>query len=886
LERLGKYHQRPLTLVTAPAGYGKSSLISNWLEGCDCPSAWVALDKNDNNMFLFVSYFLSTLQSIFPDAGRKILAMVNSSSPPPVSALSGSLLNALARIEQPFILVLDDYHHIQDKSVHDLLIQLLAHPPQSLHLVMIGRRDPPFPISAMRARAQVTEIRVRDLRFSVAETELFFNKTLGVQIDAAAAAVLEKKTEGWVTGLRLAALSMRQRTDIDPKLLEPHVDAQYVMEYLFTEVFSSQPPEISRYLLGSAILDRFCGPLCEAVCEPGAEPFTCEISGWEFIEWLKKENLFVIPLDPEKRWLRYHHLFRKLLFNQLKRQYSAEDIKALHCQASAWFADNGLIEEALQQALTAGDIPAAIKLVSQNGYQLMNDQQWPRLSRWLDLLPRDQVEQNPEVLLLEAWLHHIRHDVSNQMKCLERIEAIVASCPPDTSPDTLIGAKHIQGQLDALRGMKHYLTADGELALCHLQRACKNIPLHFKRARVFAHISQLGAYQMMDKLADGLATYQEEMRNFTSNDQSYQSTYLTNLCIIYWMDADLIAMRQTAESALNVAGHHQLPDTVPYVAYFQGIFHYHRNELIIAEEKLTEVVEVHRFTSPMNYAHSAFALALTSQARHKTAKAREISEAVITHAIETNNADMLMVAEAFRAELSLRQGRIAEANKMLGRLDDFKLRPIYRFYFPQLTLIRILLARGTMNSRRRAADLLDQSLAFFKSIHNKRFQIDLLALQALLHDSQNNGPAALKALAEALAIAEPSRFIRLFVDLGPRMADLLKQLIKKNVAVEYGKRILDAFKEDDLSAIKTDPDHPTTQLPPLSSQPQSEPLTNRELEVLELLVQRFQNKEIAEKLFISPETVKKHLHNIYGKLNVGSRRQAVDKARMLGILKR
>jgi LuxR family maltose regulon positive regulatory protein len=410
LERLEKYRQRPLTLVTAPAGYGKSVLISNWLEGCDCPSAWVSLDKNDNDLSLFLSYFLSAIQSIFPDAGRKTLALVNAPSLPSMSAVAGSFLNELELIEQPFIVVLDDYQHIHNESLNDLLIRLLSHPPQSMHLVMIGRRDPALPIFALRAKGQVTEIRTQELRFTKSETAEYLEQFAGLQIDPSTASALEEKTEGWVTGLRLAALSMRHRGNLDPSLLEPAVDAQYVMEYLFNEVFSQQPPEFSQYLLGTAILDRFCGPLCEAVCAPGAEPFTCEMSGWEFVAWLKRENLFLISLDAENRWVRYHHLFRKLLVNQLNRRCSAEEIKALHAQASAWFFENDLIEEALQHALAAGDAETAGSLVVRAGHQMMNNEQWPRLERCLHMLPRGHVKRDPALLVLEGWLHHVRQN--------------------------------------------------------------------------------------------------------------------------------------------------------------------------------------------------------------------------------------------------------------------------------------------------------------------------------------------------------------------------------------------------------------------------------------------------------------------------------------------
>jgi len=430
LEQLDLHRHKPLTLVSAPAGYGKSVLVSCWLASCDIPSAWLSLDKNDSNLRLFISYFIAAVETLFPGACRNTQGMLKAADLPPIRALASSLLNELYRIEQAFILVLDDFHLIKETAVHHLLANLLKHPSQSLHLVIVGRKDPPLPISTLRAKSVVAEIRTRNLCFTLAETTTFLNQLLGFQIDAATAIALEKKTEGWVIGLRLAVIFMQHRGDIDPKLLEAQVGAQYVMEYLFNEVFSQLPPEICQYLLDSAILDRFCGPLCEAVGASG------EIGGWEFIARLKKENLFLVPLDPENRWFRFHHLFQKLLSNQLRRHRSAEEIKTLHAQASAWFAENGLIEEALKHALAAADVKTAGSLVARFGHDLMNGQQWPCLERWLDMLPRERVEQDPQLLLFETWLMHVRHsgiNILNMQTRLDKIEALLRNGPQKAS---------------------------------------------------------------------------------------------------------------------------------------------------------------------------------------------------------------------------------------------------------------------------------------------------------------------------------------------------------------------------------------------------------------------------------------------------------------------
>ena len=881
LERLDQRRHRPLTLVSAPAGYGKSSLISCWLKACDIRSAWVSLDENDDDLRMFATYFVAAVQSLFPGACRNTQTLLNAVDLPPLRTLCTSLLNELDRIEQPFILVLDDYYLISESAVHNLISAILNHPPQSLHLVIIGRKDPPLPVTKMRAQSQLTEIRIKDLRFTVAETESFLKQALGIKIKTSMAAALEEKTEGWVTGMRLATLSMHGRRDLDPRLLEPHVDAQYVMEYLFTEVFSHQPPEISRYLLGTAVLDRFCGPLCEAVCAPGAEPFTCEISGWEFIAWLKKENIFLIPLDPEKRWFRYHHLFKKLLVNQLNRRCSPEEIKALHAQASDWFAENDLLEEALWHAQASGDTETASSLVARFSHQLINGQQWVRLERCLSQLSRDQIEQDPALLTLEGWIHICRHNYSGLAACVERIKNLNATFPPDT----FVNVKYVSGHCDVLKGALHYYAAEGNSAVACCRRALKHIPPHHKRGQLLAHTGQILAYQMVGDFETGLSIYKRVMERHVNRDNNYHAMYLSKLGLTYWMEADLNALQQTAESILELAQNSPKSPISPYYnLYFMGIIHYHRNELQYAEEKLAKVVNAHYAASPINFAHSAFALALTYQAQEKSDQARKISKSVVIDSIETNNNDMLQVAGAFEAELALRQGRLAEASRWLEKYQAKPFRPTFRFYMPQFTAVKIFLAQATNDSRRRAADLLDQLHDFLVSTHNNRFRIDALALQALLQDARGEESIALEKLTAALNLAEPGGFIRLFVDLGPQLAELLKQLIKQNVAVGYIKHILDAFKEDEHRAMQAESNHITVQSPPSGAQPLVEPLTNREQEILELLGQRMQNKEIGANLFISPKTVKKHLDNIYGKLNVSSRYQAVEKAETLGIL--
>lgn len=873
IAQLDNYRGKALTLVSAAAGYGKSSLISSWLETYENPGAWLSLSENDSDLRAFTSYFIAAVHKHFPEACQKTQALLKNIELPPLEDLGTSLLNELDQIKQPFFLVLDDYYLIREIAVHKLIAQILKHPPQFFHLVIVGRRDPPLPIASLRAQSKLIEIRNEDLCFSEAETETLLNRLLGIQIEASTVAAVSKKTEGWVTGLRLAALSMQHQPDIDPKLLEPHVDAHFVMEYLFTEVFSHQRLDITRYLLGTAVLDRFCGPLCEAVCVPDAETFACEMSGWEFIKWLGEENLFLISLDPEKQWYRYHHLFKKLLVNQLNRRYSKKEIKAIHAQAGAWLAENVIIEEAVRHYLAADDIPAAIQLVARYGHGLMNNQQWPDLERLIGMLPSHHVEQDPELLIFKAWHNHVQTsgcDLQTKIAINKKIEPLINNL----LEKALARETQIKGHFEALRGLEFYLAADGETALKYFQSACDKIPMHHKRARVSAYLFLAAAYQMTGDLETGLSIYTEEIQKSIDQGSDYYAPYIEKLCYLYWMNADLVGIRQTTERSLKIAMKLGLPESVAYSLYFLGKTSYQQNKLKIAEEWLTQLVNDYYFLNVVMAAHGTVTLAMVHMARGEFDQAEQYCKKALNYAIDTNNQEAIRIIRAFEAEYALRRGQIAKASQWAERFRSEPFTVPYLFYFPHLTLIRILMAQDTSDSRQQAADLLNQLNDFLISIHNKQFQINVLALQAVHHDTLGEQSAALDKLTTALNLAEPSGFIRLFVDLGSQMFGLLKQLARQNVALDYIGQILAAFRDDKRTVIPEAADHKSL----------VEPLTDRELDVLDLLAQRLSNKEIAVKLFISAETVKGHLQNIYQKLEVNKRREAVEKAKNLGIL--
>ena len=351
--RLDGLRRRPLTLVSSAAGYGKSTMAGLWLEAWDGPYAWLSLDEAENDLRKFINYLMAAIENAFPGACDTTRSMLQAPDLPPISDLSHYLVNDLDEIEDPFILVLDDFHKIREKTVHDLMGALLAHPPQNLHLMLLTRRDPPLLTSALRGGGQVNEIGTADLRFTVAETTAFLENILGHSVEEKTAATIQERLEGWPVGMRLISQSLKHSDDLNRLVTGLKVGFATIVDYLMSEVLSQQPPEMAKLMAATAILDHFCAPLCDALHELDAGPDKGEMNGDEFIARLQKDNLFLIALDMEHRWFRYHHLFRQLLQDQLNRSWRPEEIAALHSRAKAWCAENDIIDNAITNSPAA-----------------------------------------------------------------------------------------------------------------------------------------------------------------------------------------------------------------------------------------------------------------------------------------------------------------------------------------------------------------------------------------------------------------------------------------------------------------------------------------------------------------------------------------------------
>ena len=885
LGKLSRQRYRSLTLVSAPAGYGKSTLVTCWLDECGMPSSWVSLDQNDSDLRFFLVYFVAAFQQIFPHTCSGTLSMLRTSHVPPVSLLAKSLINELEQIHEEFILVLDDYHLIKDRNVHQLITNILNYPTLCVCLVLICRRDPPLPLATLRAGGQMVEIRTRDLRFSFIETKQLLQQIVEAPVDEAVVAILERKTEGWVTGLCLAAFSLREREISQLKLGDLQLENRYLMDYVVAEIISRQRPAVQDYLLKCSILNRFCAPLCDALCKLTKGPDAADdVDGSEFLKALERNELFVIPLDDEGLWFRYHHLFQVILKRRLKKQVSAEEISKLHKLASVWFAENQYADEAISHAFGSGDKDFAARLVKQYRRDIISRQQWGYLNRWLQNFPHDYLKTDPELLLAIAWVYQRQARYGKLFETLDEIERFVSK--NGREPDV---HHHLWGELLVLRSFQYYATGQAQLSEASARKALVYLSLQNSSDRGFALLILSAALQMQGKLHQSYQVLHEAMGNDEVLIPIYKTLLLGALCYTSWIAADSKNLKLAAGQTLKHGQENNLVETAYIGRFFSGILCYQQNDLASAERFLStvansSVTDELAIPSIVTYCQSVLALSSTYQAMSREKEASQVVDAIIEFMFESGNVDLLELCQAFQADLALRMGKIGEANLWEKNHIQKPLAPSYRFYTADLTPVRILLARKTTQDLCDADKLLDQLYNYNFAIHNTRMLIDIIALQALVHAAQGNETKAFNELLEMLTLAEPAGFIRPFLDQGSEMAVLLGRLLAQNPTLGYARQIYAAFGSNKNDVYKRPHDDKKNLPQFLSDEYFSAPLSNCEIPVRKALAGGLSNNEIAGTLFISTETVKRHLSTIYQKLDVKNRHQAVLTGKSIGIL--
>jgi len=879
-ERLKQGLGGKLTLISAPAGFGKTTLISEFIDDENYNTAWLSLDKEDNDQTRFFTYLIATLQTIDENIGKGALGFLQLPQPPTAESILTTLINEIAKVSDHFLLVLDDYHVIDSKPVDNALNFLLEHQPPQLHIVITTRKDPDIPLPRLRVRDQLTELRATDLRFTPSEASGFFNQVMGLDLSGKDIETLESRTEGWIAGLQLAALSMEGRDDIAGFIRAFAGHDRYIVDYLVEEVLRSQSNNIRRFLLQTSILDRLNGPLCDAV--------TRQKDSNKMLELLERSNLFVVPLDDKRNWFRYHHLFADVL-----KTHSMEDqsdlVPVLHLRASEWYENNGSRPEAIFHALAAKDFERAadlIELAWPAMEAILQDATW--LS-WVKALPEGFFRNRPVVNVSYAWA------------VLNNGELETAEARLQDAEQCLVSSNEM-GVQPELRSDKEVFTDEKQFRFLPSSIATARAYIAQARGNIPATVTQ--AQRALDLLPE-----EEHLR---------RGVVAALLGLAYWANGDLeiayqtlldgmVSIRKGGNLLFSISGHYGMA----YIRVEQG----HLRKAINIYEQSLQIVKEKGESLLMVSANLYLGLSEINRERGNLEDARQLMkkskdvgeqaalpdwpyrwnlaqakmleiEGDLNGALEMlDNAERLYYRNpvpymrpvaALRTRVWLEKGHLTKAldwvhDQRLSVENDLN----YMCEFEHVTLARVLMAEYNNNPEEttllNTMGLLERLLNAAEEGGRMGSLIEILILQALAYNAQEDTPKAIIALKRALILAEPEGYLRIFVDEGPPVAELLGKIVESKPAelLTYIKKLLSAFKVSKLT---------------LEEHGLSEHLSERELEVLRLIAAGLGNKQVMEELFLSLSTVKTHIRNIYSKFGVHSRTEAINKAREFNLL--
>ena len=872
LARLEAGLDRKLTLIAAPAGYGKTTLLAAWLRETVRPAAYLALDEYDGDVAAFVPAVVAALQTLDPAFGRDTLMLLRLPVRPPLGAIAATLATELADLPEPSVLVLDDYHTLNSPDADKLLTALLRQLPPQLHLIVATRQEPALGIPRLRAHGELNELRADDLQFDDEATHAFLAQAVEADVPPELLAQLLEQDEGWPAGLRLAAVALAHGDRVAPPARLDATARRYVHGFLLDDVLTAQEPRVQRFLLATAILDRFCAPLCDALLAGTPEASTAQ----ELLTDLEGRNLFLVPLD-EGGWYRYHSLFRGALQERLAASSSAGTIATLHQRASAWLAEVGLVEEAVRQALATADEPTAAAIVERHVAATLAREEWPQVERWLGLLPQALVRRRPALLLARAWVHYLRYQLHAIPPLLAAAEALLADPTASGDPET---AEPLRGEVAALQGalMLEDRPAESRDAAW---RAWERLPpTHAYQRGVTAALLMLMS-QVLGEGAQAAARLQASLDD-PAETNPYSNVRVRSAVAFYYLaTGNLPALKEVAERAREDATALGQELTLAWAHYLLGRAHYEWNELAEAEAHFGAVYGLRHKCHFVLLRNAMQGLALTQQARGQPEAAAETLATLGDWVGRLQESGQAAIERAFGVRLALLRGERAPAGSWLPPSEPPGPREgALAVEDPRTTRLRALLSQGTEVALRQAAAEGAALLARYEAEHNWLQVVEVLGLQARAHQALGASSVALDELEGALRLAEPAGRVRVFVDLGASMARLLARYAARRGISPYLTRLLAACGSTPASPASTALSQDSAARPLQLV----EPLTRRELEILQHLQARRTNDEIAQALYLSVDTVKKHTKNIYQKLQVEGRRHAVVQAIALGLL--
>ena len=868
-ERLDEGLMRKLTLVSAPTGFGKSTLVIGWISERDHAIAWLSLDGGDNDPVRFWTYLIAAIQTVHPEAGSEARQIVSASQMRSAEPVAVSLINDISQLSNDLILILDDYHIIEAEQVHAGLSYLLEHQPKNLHIILITRVDPSISLARLRVQGQLIEIRAEELQFSIEEAATLFNEKMGLNLKPEQVETLNTHTESWVVGLQLAALSLKGQPSYESFIEKFTGGHQFILDYLTEEVLDTLPDALRGFLLRTSILERFCGELCQAV--------TGDPSSRRMLDEVRKSNLFLIPLDTEGRWFRYQHLFAEVLYALLERDHP-DEVEALHLKAAAWFENEGHPDEAVDHALRSGDMLQAKKMFLKHWISVLHRGEVATVLRWLDALPESGDEADPNVPLARCWALFLSWQNSAIEPHLERATNVYKLLMDDGSLRG-VQQKQVAAQLAMMRSVLARDRGEHAKSVAHAEEAAGLMPqetlegigtvwnmLSAARAGAGDYDGAIEAYERGIKLA-----YEEG--NLVG---AYGCTYGRAMYLL--IQGRLNEAEGFCRSSIDRAiheGHGDFPAT--------GWLHIAMARIKMERDRLDEA-EVYlrdglRIARPGGFSEAVrsgrYFRANLAAARGDLGAATEIIQdtAQIVNAMD----EPYLSGELNRewATLYIKAGDLEVAREKLQVLDET---------IAATGHANLLLWRGWLFPRllcaeeryQEALTALDETIGRTRAGHSNGELVRLLALQAVALDALGDRMHARSALHEALALGAPGGYIWLWLSAGPGIGPLLRDLREDKDTPQDSRPYLDSLLDACQAAFRESAGPQPGALP--------EPLTPRELEIMRLICKGYSNPEIAGELVVTINTIKKHTSNIYGKLGVRSRTQAIARARELNLL--
>jgi LuxR family maltose regulon positive regulatory protein len=852
-----------LVLVSAPAGYGKSTILSAWLSQVEVDSTWLTLDEGDNDPPRFMAYLAAALAEVDPPIREVYDSTQNFRNLPDVELQLISLINQVSHIKQPFYLILDDYHLIHDQTVHEMVNYLVANRPTPMHLVVATRADPPLPLAGLRARSEMLELRLADLRFTTKETGEFLTHTMELQVSPTDVASITSRTEGWIAGLQIAALSMQNMDDVSGFIASLAGTDYYIFDYLVKEILSRQSPEIRQFLLYTSILDQFTAPLCDAMLSVNVES-TPTRSSADILKELEHANLFLLPLDPSHHWFRYHHLFSDLLRLMLEKADAGVSVE-LHRRACRWYEVQGMIPEALQHAISSGDKQLVAQIVSANVLVLVeNDEVMPTLQK-ISSLPPDEITALPWLGIARAWVLGVG-DVQKSLQILDDVEKSVENAPDSEE------RRRLKGHIAAARAFVFCALGDTTNTIAHARLANELLPTDEIAARamnltrwgdiLIDKQNDLSAIPILEQaLALARQAKKPHVAMIASAALASANHHAGRLHELHRICLDALAIEEDYQRRYNrpLSATAEIYSLLARVLAEWGedekAIQFARKGLMLSErwgELVTESLclcylgRILVFRNDWEQACQLF---------HRADSSAQKISPWFWQAIKIYALDSLLDSESpDNNEITIQIGSLQESGARISSL-----------------LTARLLLRN--NQPDQALVALDQALADLNG-QPSYDTVRIYALRALAYQSKRDEKQAQTCLHQALDLGEPENRVATFVREGEAMEKLLSLAYTKGKRDQFVERLLYAFKARRKSI----------QEPAFTTEGFVEPLSQRELQVLQLLAQGYPDNKIANTLFITKQTVHQHLKNIYSKLDVHRRTEAILRARQLGLL--